>query len=45
MLRDEPFDEILVAVAAHGLSRRLHQDLARRLSHLGLPVTSVPDES
>jgi hypothetical protein len=44
ILRDEPFDEILLAIAPHALSRRLHQDLARRLGHLGLPVTSVPDE-
>ena len=45
MLRDEPFDEILLAVASHGLARRLHLDLGHRLGHLGLPVTSVPDES
>jgi hypothetical protein len=44
-LRDEPFDEILLDIAARGLSRRLHLDLAHRLGHLGLPVTSVRDES
>ena len=41
-LLDEPVDEILVAVAPHGLSRALHLDLAHRLRHLGLPVTEVP---
>jgi hypothetical protein len=41
MLRDEPFDEIILDVTPHGLSRRLHTDLAHRIAHLGLPVTSV----
>ena len=37
----EPIDEIMLAVAPHGLSTRLHQDLAHRLQHFGLPVTVV----
>src|SRR5689334_19132673 len=44
MMRDEPFDEIILAVTPHGLSRRLHTDLSHRLAHLGLPVTSVLDD-
>jgi nucleotide-binding universal stress UspA family protein len=37
----EPIDEIMLSVAPHGLSTWLHQDLAHRLRHLGLPVTVV----
>ena len=37
----EPIDEIMLAVAAHGLATRLHQDLPHRLKHLNLPVTVV----
>jgi hypothetical protein len=37
----EPIDEIMVSVAPHGLSTRLHQDLAHRLQHFGLPITVV----
>jgi Universal stress protein family len=37
----EPIDEIMLSVAPHGLSTRLHQDLAHRLQHLGLPVSVV----
>lgn len=40
-LQDEPIDEFIVALVPHGLSRMLHQDLAHRLAHFGLPVTSV----
>jgi hypothetical protein len=40
-LRDEPFDEIMLSVAPHGLERRLHVDLAHRVAHLGLPVTVI----
>jgi len=40
----EPIDEIMLSVAPHGLSTWLHQDLAHRLQHLGLPVTSVAAE-
>jgi hypothetical protein len=43
MLHDEPFDEIMVSVVPHAVERWLHLDLAHRLSHLGLPVTSVED--
>lgn len=37
----EPIDEIMLAVAPHGLASRLHQDLEHRLHHFGLPVTVV----
>jgi hypothetical protein len=40
-LAAEPLDEIMLAVDEHGLSVRLHQDLAHRLGHLGIPVTVV----
>jgi hypothetical protein len=42
VLLDEPVDEILVDIAGHGLTRRLHLDLVHRLQHRGLPVTDVP---
>jgi nucleotide-binding universal stress UspA family protein len=38
---NEPIDEIMLSIAPHGLSTRLHQDLAHRLQHFGLPVTVV----
>ena len=38
----EPIDEIMLSITPHGLSTRLHQDLAHRLKHFGLPVTVVP---
>lgn len=41
----EPFDEILLAITHHRLAERLHVDLPRRVEHLGLPVTTVFDES
>jgi hypothetical protein len=41
ILYSEPIDEIFLSVAAHGFSTRLHQDLAHRLHHFGLPVTVV----
>ncbi len=44
MLHDEPFDEIIVSMAPHGLQRRLHMDLPHRLAHLGLPMTTVCEE-
>src|SRR3978361_1877006 len=34
----EPIDEIVLAVAPHGLSARFHQDLPHRLKHFGIPV-------
>jgi ABC-type uncharacterized transport system YnjBCD ATPase subunit len=36
MLCDEPFDEIILALSSAHLDR-----LARRVAHLGLPVTTV----
>ncbi len=44
ILFSEPIDEIMLAVAPHGFSARLHQDLAHRLGHFGIPVTVVPPE-
>jgi hypothetical protein len=43
-LHDEPFDEIILATAPHGVERWLHVDLPHRVAHLGLPVTTVTDE-
>jgi hypothetical protein len=40
-LLDEPIDEFIVALAPHGFSRALHLDLPHRLTHFGLPVTTV----
>ncbi|MEO9176790.1 MAG: hypothetical protein ABI317_14855 [Gaiellales bacterium] len=45
ILRQEPFDEILLAITHHRFSERLHLDLPHRVAHLGLPVTTVFDES
>lgn len=45
VLFGEPIDEIILSVAPHGFSTRLHQDLAHRLKHFGIPVTVVPHES
>ncbi len=43
-LADEPIDEIILALPEHHLATRLHQDLAHRLTHWGLPVQTVsPD--
>ena len=41
VLFSEPVDEIIVAVAPHGVARWLHQDLAHRLEHFKLPLTVV----
>ncbi|MCW2751271.1 MAG: hypothetical protein JWR83_2381 [Aeromicrobium sp.] len=41
ILFSEPVDEIIVSVANHSLSRWIHQDLAHRLEHFGLPITVV----
>jgi len=38
----EPIDEIMLHLAPHGLAHRLHQDLAHRLQHVGLPIQVVP---
>jgi hypothetical protein len=40
-LADEPVDEIMLAVPGHHLSTWLHQDLAHRLEHWGIPVQTV----
>lgn len=40
-LLDEPFDEIILSTAPHGVKRWLHIDLPHRVAHLGLPVTTV----
>lgn len=40
-LNDEPINEIMLSQAPHGLEKWLHVDLAHRLAHLGLPVTTV----
>jgi hypothetical protein len=45
ILFSEPIDEILLSVAPHGFSTRLHQDLPHRLKHFGIPVTVVPHDS
>jgi hypothetical protein len=45
MLYEEPFDEILLSVAPHGLERWLHVDLPHRVAHLGLPVITVNDDA
>jgi hypothetical protein len=41
-LHSEPVDEIVLALPAHRFSTLLHQDLASRLAHYGLPVHTVP---
>jgi uncharacterized membrane-anchored protein len=40
-LRDGDFHEIFVATMPHHVSHWLHADLPQRLSHTGLPVTTV----
>src|SRR6059058_3727037 len=40
-LQREHVDEILVSVEHHRVAHALHQDLEDRLSHRGVPVTSV----
>ncbi|HEY5144468.1 MAG TPA: hypothetical protein VII98_13305 [Solirubrobacteraceae bacterium] len=42
-LHDEPFDEIMIAMAPHHTEQRLHVDLPHRVAHLGLPVTTVTE--
>lgn len=44
ILFSEPVDEIMLSVAQHGISARLHQDLPHRLAHVGIPVTVVPHD-
>jgi hypothetical protein len=45
VLFSEPIDEIILSVAPHGLATRLHQDLAHRLKHFGIPVTEIPHDT
>ncbi len=44
ILFSEPIDEIILSVIPHGFATRLHQDLAHRLQHFGLPVTVVHND-
>jgi hypothetical protein len=41
VIYSEPVDEIMLAVPEHHISSWLHQDLAHRLRHFGLPVIVV----
>ncbi len=41
VLFNEPVDEIILGVSTHFLARLTHQDLAHRLAHYGLPITTV----
>jgi hypothetical protein len=40
-LHDGDFDEIILSTLPRGVSRWLHIDLPHRVSHIGLPVTTV----
>jgi hypothetical protein len=40
-LQQGKFDEIILSTLPRSVSRWLHVDLPHRLSHLGLPVTTV----
>ena len=40
-LHDSEFHEIIVSTLPRSVSRWLHVDLPHRLSHTGLPVTTV----
>jgi hypothetical protein len=40
-LHDDDYDEIIVSTLPRHVSRWLHLDLAHRLAHFGLPVTTV----
>jgi hypothetical protein len=43
ILFSEPVDEIVLSIVPHGMKAWLHQDLAHRLGHFHLPVTTVPE--
>lgn len=45
ILFNEPVDEIILGLAVHPISKRLHVDLAHRLAHYGLPTTTVGQAS
>ena len=45
VLYGEPVDEIILALARHPVAERLHQDVAHRLQHYGLPITIVGEAS
>lgn len=45
VLYGEPVDEIILALARHPVAERLHQDVAHRLQHYGLPITTVGEVS
>ena len=40
-LRDGDFHEIILSTLPHSVSSWLHLDLPHRVSHLGVPVTTV----
>jgi hypothetical protein len=40
-MNSEPIDEVMLHVREHAWAKRLHQDLAHRLAHHGLPVEVV----
>jgi hypothetical protein len=42
---NEPINEIILSVPTHRMAAWTHQDLPHRLKHLGLPVTTVPQET
>lgn len=45
-VRNDPMDaieKIILALARHPVAERLHQDLPRRLQHVGVPITTVED--
>jgi hypothetical protein len=43
VLFSEPVDEIVLSIVPHGVKSWLHQDLAHRLAHFHVPVTTVPE--
>jgi hypothetical protein len=45
VLFNEPVDEIILALTPHPVSARLHQDMAHRLRHYGLPITTIGESS
>jgi hypothetical protein len=41
----EPIDEIIISQARHPVERWFHVDLAHRLAHLKLPISTVDQSS